>query len=185
MAVAKPAAIAESPSKPGTTEAAESLIRKYHETEDEIQADLTLLRKQLADIEASAGTRVLNARISGDDKALSKVSGELSDVRSKIETLESALYPCRCARQAAEKDLKLSQANDLRNRAADLRKEAHERKKKTNELLQQLAAHENVGYVPRGASRTQILLAQANELEGEAQRTEAWANASPPVLRRD
>jgi len=185
MAVAKQAAIVEPNLKPdGNTEAVESMIQKYRDTEDEIQADITTLRQQLSENEALAGKKVLNARISGDDKVLSKVSGELSEIRAKIDALESALYPCRIARQAAEKDLKLSQANDLRNRAADLRKEASERKKKTKDLLQQLAAHEDVGYVPRSASRTRLLENKAEELEREAQRMEAWANATPRVIRQ-
>lgn len=188
MAVAKQAAIVESTPittpKPGNTKEVESLIQKYRDTEDQLEADLTTLRQQLTEMEALSGKRVLDARISGNDKVLAKVSAELSDIRTKIEALESALYPCWIARQAAEKDLKLSQAADMRNRAAEIRKEAGERKKKTKDLLGQLAVHEDVGYVPRGASRTQMLLNKAHELESEAMRAEAWANATPQVIRK-
>jgi hypothetical protein len=172
-----------------TVTEAEAELKKYTDAEHNLAADLQTLKSDIASTEGLIGETILQARLSGDNKTTGKVSQDLNALRNEVDIMQRALVAARTMRIVASNNLLTAQAAVKRQEAAKIREEVSERLTKTRDLLQQLIDHEECGYTyvpklnpaqtgyePGPATKSQILAAEATELEREATELERTAN---------
>lgn len=172
--------------KERTIEEAEAELLRLTTAVQEITSELQDLQSRLAAAEAKAGDGILEARLSGDQKAAKQIAAEIATLTSEIEISRRALESAKTARGATEKNVWLAKAAAKRKEASTLRAQAEERQKKTDALLKQLEGYEGVRYVPYRSPplrpgvlcdetskparvpKTEWMLIQAEDLENEA-----------------
>ncbi len=158
---------------------AEVEVQRFRKAEESLSADLQAIRKKVADAEQVAGSRILDAKMSGNDAGSKSVVQELRSMEIERETTERALKSATYGRNMAEINLLRSRADEKREEAAGIRDQVTEREEKTARLLDQLKAHEETDYVPEprhrelgpplpGVSKSMKLRNRAGALEGDA-----------------
>jgi hypothetical protein len=129
------------------------------ESEKELDAAITLegtiageladIEKALAEAESTAGARSLEARKTGDTKAIQKIDDEIKELHTRYGIIKSTHQAAREAVKTARHGIDQAQGADLRAQAAALTAQADERQKKTDKLLASLHEHEGINFVPQ------------------------------------
>jgi len=172
--------------KERTIEEAEAELQRLTAAEQEIAGELQDQQNRLAVAEAKAGDGILEAKLSGNQKAARQITADIAALTAEIETSRRALESAKAARNATEKNVWLAKAAAKRKEASALRAQAAERQKKTDAFLQQLLEYEGVSYVPTRppalmpgvlcdeaakpipVPKTEWLIIRAEDLENEA-----------------
>ncbi len=110
---------------------AEVEVQRFRKAEESLSADLQAIRKKVADAEQVAGSRILDAKMSGNDAGSKSVVQELRSMEIERETTERALKSATYGRNMAEINLLRSRADEKREEAAGIRDQVTEREEKT------------------------------------------------------
>lgn len=132
---------------------------------------------QLADLERTAGAALVDA--DDADSALREQAAGLASLRAEVAACDHAIEEARRQREARIPNVLRAQAAVKRKRAAELRKEAESRQRKTDGLLAELRAHEGVDYDVKQASRPMSPLALTADGRLEA----IPLNGAPVIVR--
>ncbi len=131
---------------------AHDLVERLYSTEQELSRRLLKLREDLPAAQSAGGADLLKAALSGAATPKGATS-RLVQIRTEIEVVEDAIAQARSQRVEAIKLLWRAEAEPLRKRAVELRKEADEREIKTAAMLRELEEWEQCEYAPASPHR--------------------------------
>lgn len=101
----------------------------------EWEARASELRQQLAAAEQRLGAQAIEIGVE-------EASRGVADLREQVNAAERAVEAATAARVEAEREALLVEAGDLRDASRELDRQAARHKRRTDELLRQLAEHE-------------------------------------------
>lgn len=152
------------------------------------------LRAELAAMEATAGERILDARLSANGPAEDAVTAALVAVRSKLDASERARAAAEAGIVRSQRAVYAAEASDLRAEAAALWEKAAPRLAESGRLLDALFAFEGVRFIPPPVSqwgvyldasmettKTGTILREILDLERRAAPLEAAAGVTSPA----
>ena len=149
---------------PDSIAAARAEVERLHRAELSLADRRAALTAELGVAEADAGDAALSAALDGGDTATA--IGRVTALRAEIEATDRAIEAARRQRREAIPAVWHAETVPLRERAAELRREADERQAKTDDLLRQLEAHEGVAYAPASTAQSDVRVDAATRLGG-------------------
>lgn len=147
---------------PLTVPEAEEALSKAIAMEQEIASELSAIEKQLAEAESTAGARSLEARKTGESKAIQKINDEIQKLHTQHGIIKSTHQAAREAIKAARHEINMARGRVLRAQAAEIDKQVSTRQKKTDQLLAALLEHEGIRYLPEPQSLGGVYLPGTN-----------------------
>jgi hypothetical protein len=131
-----------------SVEIAQKKLDDIKKAERDLTDEVGNLQEKLTEAEKSAGDKILEAHLSGDVKSKDTVTQELIRLKCETDASERALAASKTAKVYASADLLRAKAEENRQNAVVLRKQAEKRQETTDKLLKQLKEFEGCDFVP-------------------------------------
>jgi len=148
---------------------AQETLAKLRALEADAEAKDAQLAQAVADLEADAGDRILDAALAGDgEMARDDLAREVAEMRAASVGARSMVRALAARIKAAEHDLTWAQAAELEKRAAEADAEVKRRETKLLAMMQKISDFENQRVMLVGPGATEALKRRASAMRNAA-----------------